>query len=534
MQGHGATLLEVVRHHAAGLAAADLAPGAPCPVCGSTEHPHPHDTVDADALRAILEQYERTRHELATLQTQADEVRKRQETVLAEHDWDDAERPSRDQLETSLNDTRARREQAEGAKNRLTEIDGELHEITQERERQQTRLAEARTELARRRQHIENLDERIREVLNQLPEELHQPDAFHARLRERRARLDERNAALEAAKEAHATAATEQETAAATLKERDEVLSTARAHLEQAEADLRQRLHACGFAGEDELAAAAMDPGELQRRQEDLRTFDAELQKARTQVETLRQELADQAPPDLEALQAAKNEAQRAWEEADAALHRATQAATTLEATLEKLEAAEKAYERSRQRLEATQNLANLAGGRLTGRAKIDFETFVLQSIFGEVLAVGNAHLHRMTGGRYALHLVRDETRGSNRGLELEVADHHAGGGRRPAKTLSGGEGFLAALALALGLSECAQRYSGGVELGALFVDEGFGSLDEVALEKAVDILRHLPHAENRMVGVITHVAELKRRIPTQVLVEPQDVGSTITVRRNA
>ncbi|HET8984433.1 MAG TPA: SbcC/MukB-like Walker B domain-containing protein, partial [Trueperaceae bacterium] len=117
-------------------------------------------------------------------------------------------------------------------------------------------------------------------------------------------------------------------------------------------------------------------------------------------------------------------------------------------------------------------------------------------------------------------------------GLELDVRDNAVGTDTRPVTTLSGGEGFLASLSLALGLSEVAQRRSGGLELGALFIDEGFGSLDAQALDQVVDILRGLQDGR-RMVGVISHVEELKRRIPAQLHVVPGRDGSTVEMRLN-
>ena len=156
----------------------------------------------------------------------------------------------------------------------------------------------------------------------------------------------------------------------------------------------------------------------------------------------------------------------------------------------------------------------------------------MLQSIFHQVLQTANHHLHHMTGGRYSLHLRMDDS-ASSRGLELDVSDHAGGGEMREVRTLSGGEGFMASLSLALALSEIAQQQSGGSELGALFVDEGFGSLDQRTLTQVVEILRGLQE-DHRMVGVISHVDDLKRRIPVQLLVEPAERGSRIRVSLNA
>ena len=318
------------------------------------------------------------------------------------------------------------------------------------------------------------------------------------------------------------------------LQEREAAVRDATAAAAAAGEELLEALQEHGFASEEALQAADLPDERLAALERTLTQHDDAVADTRTRLSALDEELDGAEMPDLDALASAHDTARKAWEEADAAFRDAERRAGELRGLLERLTRAEADAAELEQRLRAARKLADLASGQIRGRAKVDFETFVLQSIFGQVLQIGNAHLRRMTGGRYALHLADDATQASARGLELEVADHHAGGARRPARTLSGGEGFLAALALALGLSESARRASGGLELGALFVDEGFGSLDEAALDRVVGILRSLPASEDRTVGVITHVEELKRRIPTQLLVIPSETGSRIEMRTNA
>jgi DNA repair protein SbcC/Rad50 len=171
-----------------------------------------------------------------------------------------------------------------------------------------------------------------------------------------------------------------------------------------------------------------------------------------------------------------------------------------------------------------------MINGTAAGQVRIDLQTYVLKRIMRTVLMHANGHMQRMTGGRYQLRLREQSDELRAHGLGLDVEDRHAGGARRKVTTLSGGEGFQASLALALGLSETAQRTSGAVELGALFIDEGFGSLDAQALDEVVKILRELPSVEGRLVGVITHVEDLKRRIDAQVLVTRDGVGSRLAV----
>jgi len=168
--------------------------------------------------------------------------------------------------------------------------------------------------------------------------------------------------------------------------------------------------------------------------------------------------------------------------------------------------------------------LAELTAGK--NRLRLSFEGFVLASLLDEVLAAANQHLARMLSGRFRL-LRREEPERANAaiGLDIEVFDEWTGQARA-AGTLSGGEGFCAALALALGLSETVQAHAGARRIDTLLIDEGFGSLDEEALEMAMEVLAGL-EAGNRLVGVISHVAELKARIPARLEVTPGLRGST-------
>ena len=173
--------------------------------------------------------------------------------------------------------------------------------------------------------------------------------------------------------------------------------------------------------------------------------------------------------------------------------------------------------------------LADTAGGNLTGKEKIMLETYIQTTYFDRILERANIRLRKMSGGQYDLMRRRTaaDLRGQS-GLELDIVDH-VNGTQRSVNTLSGGESFLASLALALGLSDEVQM-STGIRLDTLFVDEGFGSLDSEALSKAYATLAGLTEG-NRLVGIISHVAELKERIDRQILVtKARSGGSTARI----
>jgi exonuclease SbcC len=155
---------------------------------------------------------------------------------------------------------------------------------------------------------------------------------------------------------------------------------------------------------------------------------------------------------------------------------------------------------------------------------KISLERYVLQWYLAEVLQCANQQLNQLTKGRYRFELKQETGRSKgNTGLEINVYDDNAGA-TRSSHTLSGGESFIAALSLALGLAEVIQSQAGGVAIEALFIDEGFGSLDEEALEMAMEALESIENA-GRMIGIISHVRELKERIPQQIIVETSGTG---------
>ena len=168
-------------------------------------------------------------------------------------------------------------------------------------------------------------------------------------------------------------------------------------------------------------------------------------------------------------------------------------------------------------------HMANIANG--DNAEKITFERYVLAAYFDEIITAANLRLERMTGSRYQL--KRKEERGKGRaqqGLELEVFDNYTGKSRH-VKTLSGGEGFKASLSLALGLADVVQSYSGGISLDTLFVDEGFGTLDPESLDSAINCLIDLQKS-GRLVGVISHVAEIKERIRNVLQITAEKEGS--------
>ena len=173
--------------------------------------------------------------------------------------------------------------------------------------------------------------------------------------------------------------------------------------------------------------------------------------------------------------------------------------------------------------------LSNTANGNITGKEKIMLETYIQMTFFDRIIARANTRFMVMSGGQYELKRRKEaENNRSQTGLDLDVIDHF-NGTERSVKTLSGGESFKASLSLALGLSDEIQSSAGGVKLDTMFVDEGFGSLDEESLNQAMRALAGLAEG-NRLVGIISHVGELKERIDRQIVVTKDRSGGSRAV----
>lgn len=260
---------------------------------------------------------------------------------------------------------------------------------------------------------------------------------------------------------------------------------------------------------------------------ESIRRYREDRHAAEVRHASLTESLADRERPDLVGLAANAEELKsKARESSDILVgHRAALKANSTVLTC--LSHLRKDREKAREHAAVVHDMYLTVSGRLSGEAKLSFESYVQQYYFKQVILAANIRLKELTDGTFTLR-CREEAKNkvSQAGLDLEVFDR-ATGKWRDVSTLSGGESFLASMALALGLSDMAQARSGGIRLEAMFIDEGFGSLSENALNQAIDLLNGLADGK-RLIGVISHVSELKSRIPNKLIVRKTPLGSNI------
>lgn len=486
--------------HAAELAT-ELRAGEPCAVCGATEHPSPatHSGVpvteaDVDAAREVLATREKAKADAARAASALDAKLAEQRAIAGDRTLEqiDAELEPARQRVTAAADAATTVIELEKKQTSLIEErdagDGQREKLRAERDAQAAAESEARTEIARIRASVDaqrGEAPSIAEVVSSVTALRDSAATLASVLRTR----DDREAA----------AAEASEKLAQSMSERD-------------------------FADAAAVESARRSGPDLERLRERIRTHD----DARASVRSIlaEPELADVPTeiPDTEATQATVAEARAARDEAvrirEALNERLAALMRTVKTVKERL--AESATATAE--FERVRTLAKTLAGDGPNTRKMRLEGFVLAAELERIVEAANARLRTMTGGRYALeHDDSVQYRNVKSGLGLAIFDQHTGVARAT-HSLSGGETFLASLALALGLAEVVTARSGGITLDTLFIDEGFGSLDADTLEVAMSTLDSL-RAGGRTVGLISHVEGMKEQIPAKLRITVADGG---------
>ena len=374
----------------------------------------------------------------------------------------------------------------------------------------QVRLRDAESRLARGRAREKALAEQTREL---------------DRLREMGARLEPKVSGLERASLEAADAAAAARADAAAASSAEEQLAKTLACRDEAQARAEVARVEQGM-GQLDCARAAVERA--------LREAAAERDRAVTLRDTLAMRVASLEDGDTPSVEDARRGLEAARSRQDEANARVAEVSGRLEhnrGVAGQVRRVSQEFEGIADAYGELASLAQTANGRLAGKERISFETYVQARAFDRVLAAANRRLLVMTDGRYELvrHTgARDGGGSAQTGLDLDVRDSFTGK-PRSASSLSGGESFKASLALALGLSDVVQAHAGGVELDAMFVDEGFGSLDEESLGLAIHTLTEMTGTD-KLVGIISHVEELKESIDRKIVVERGRTGSTLRI----
>ncbi|HDS1199761.1 TPA: SMC family ATPase [Shewanella algae] len=552
----------------AAILAAKLQPGQPCPVCGGLEHPAPAEMAQdipgetelnraRDAEQQATARHEAARSDYRNIKRQTEELQLELQRlsaelqacaaadVMADVKTDatidaamDADSYAKADLTMEIDRLVSRRrqllnelQQAEAAQTRLNNCRQQLQQAEQQVEQ---RLKHRETQLQQLQQLREQLSlagARKDAALAALPNEYHSL-AAEAALELMARQLEQKQSEWQQLKQQQQDINQQYTEAVSQHKALMQALASSRednARAEQfaikAQQTLDDALKQSGFAGRQALEQAQLDEAQMQALAEKIEAWRTQRSEQQALLKAMDERLAGQSLPELGQLESLWQQQQQQLAEAEDAwqtLNNRMQSLKGTEAQLNKEALAAQALE---QEYALIGTLSDVANGN--SHSKVSLQRFVLSVLLDDVLLEASRRLALMSKGRYRLLRKEDRAKGNKAsGLELEVEDAYSSK-VRPVATLSGGESFMAALSLALGLSDVVQAYAGGIKLDTLFIDEGFGSLDQDSLELAVRTLMDL-QSSGRMIGVISHVSEMKEQISCRIDINKHALGSSI------
>lgn len=524
--------------------AVHLVDGQPCPVCGSESHPSKAHGSDAVPTKEMLQHAKETlahvQGELLTARAQAAASSSSQSSLLGELEEEELAAYNEAQgdllvkrLQSQQGMLRDRWKEQKEQSDRLQQLakrHEELRDMLDRGEKELERLEREREQLRSDEQKLmlERAAARaaLEKELERIPEELRLPEALAARLKAERETYERMEKVWKSALDSLQLASAKLSEAKAYAEQAKEAAAEAEKLLIQADERLEQEIGKAEFAGKEAYKAAVLTDAELTRLTDSVNAYRAEVAGLKERVAALQLELKDRGRRSTEELADALSVLKEQYETSvasegrfrgycDEAL-RLANAIGQSAGSMAKLEA----------ELEGVLDIFSMLKG--DNALRMSFERYILIEYLEQILTMANERLARLSNGQFRLQRSdRLETRGKQSGLGLDVYDSYTGQ-NRDVKSLSGGEKFNASLCLALGMTDVIQAHQGGVSIEMMFIDEGFGSLDEESLHKAIAALVDLQKA-GRMIGVISHVGELKEAFPACLAVTKTKEGFSTT-----
>lgn len=543
----------------AGIMARDLESGSPCPVCGSTDHPKKALSTEGapreEEIRKEQGKLEETRQAMqlvagqsANQKTKIDMLKEnlvgKAKDFLAysfdgevsdKEEINNIESASKEKLESNLikkkdmkedlDKRQGELEKRKEASKRLEEIGQGLTDIEENIEEAKSKQNNLSSEISiivgrisalkkdlqyTSKEEAERLAKEVKEQHDLLVKEL--SDAERAfRICEQS--LGNINAVLEENKKRYEGMFTE---------------------VEEAKKEYINKLIESGFVEgdkvqEDKYKEVLMTEEELEILRSDIELYKKQKDNLSQGIKRLEKDTEGQKVKKLEEIEKEQEELDKLKSKCEEEIKNIYSRIKRNQDIYNNVQSEDKQLEKMKEKYLTFNDLSKTANGELAGKSKIAFEQYVQAYYFEKVIYEANKRFYKMSNNQYALQRKEDpDDLRSSSGLELEVMDYYTGKARS-IKSLSGGESFKAALSLALGLSDIIQSYAGGIEMDAMFVDEGFGSLDSDSLEQAIETLNGLTTGD-RLVGIISHVGELKDRIDKKIIIEKSMEGSKLKV----
>ncbi|MGF3102713.1 AAA family ATPase [Rossellomorea sp. DUT-2] len=524
--------------------AAHLAKGlvdhAPCPVCGSEHHPHPAASVDSLPSQEDLKVAKEKQEEL-------NQEEKRMSLAIAQEET--KMQGIQDQIDDIVRKIRVKRSDFD-----RDEIDDTLSQMTSEMEALKRTMAEKkreveqakvlREEVRKGREKLEELDgsrlknldklqelntlfltkdTTLQKVKEGIPYELRSKDQFNKVLKEQKQKREELKTAYERAQKQYYELENMYSVKESQVRDKETQIEKVDDEMKTEREAFLTLLTEQGFSHYKAFQEAKKSEAEILGLQEKVKKYGEDLRSVSDRLHDIEKHLQDKHKPDVKSIE---ENISRVTEELRLVNEKFNKIMTNTKENkliLSRVTSINEGIKHLESRYQMVGHLAEVARGQNANR--ITFERYVLASFLEDILQVANERLIKMTSGRYQLIRKTDRSKGNvQSGLELLIFDQYTGQ-ERHVKTLSGGESFKASLALALGLADVVQQYAGGVSLETMFIDEGFGTLDPESLDHAIEALMDI-QSSGRLVGLISHVPELKERIDARLEVISSQSGS--------
>ncbi|HHP0463471.1 TPA: AAA family ATPase [Vibrio harveyi] len=531
-----ADTLELSWHNAqAAVLAQRLQAGEMCPVCGSVEHPQPAQFVGEEVTKEQVQRARNTEREGQVALNQLSNQLEQHNIAVGQYKQqieqlsvELGQNASMDlgALQASMQQLNERLQQLSSID--LVQLEQSVNELNQRCVTGEGKINDLQNQMAANESTIKVNREQLAKLSASLDAKYSSLEVLEQDIVAIQKQIAELNSALENAQNHLQQAVLAKTNIESQLTSNQQWLNEALDRFSTAKADWEQALQASAFEDEAQFLACKVDEAEMQVWQQEIDAFKQTQIKLEQTLADLSSTLKDLVLPDLEGLNVKLNSNQQSYVEARNQLDSTRSLFERLEKVRNDIATLHDKNTKLEDEYKVFGTLYDVASGK-TG-SRISLHRFVLGVLLDDVLIQASQRLSLMSKGRYILARKTEGFKGAaGRGLDLVVEDSYTGKTRDVA-TLSGGESFMAALALALGLSDVVQSYSGGIRLDTLFIDEGFGSLDPESLDLAIQTLVDLQQT-GRMIGVISHVSELKEQMAQRIDVEPSRLGSTVSVK---
>lgn len=521
-------------HNQAAVLASHLSDGDHCPVCGSTAHPN-KATFEGEQIskeqfehnKSDWEEKQKTYQEfLATYRSSTEQLKEKAQAVSSfnvalEHVGNvlTEVRERGVQLKNELADLQKVEEQLVKDKKYISKVETDIKRARQKREEIEGKLVESRTAFTQ-------LDATSKERLRNIPEELQDLIALKNQIKiteTEKLKLEKRWEDVQEQLKKADKANTE---AQLNLVHGKNQFEEVQAIVQKVEKTFQQYLHEANFENEEMYKQAKMTSADLEVLKKEIEVYKQRLATVQKQIEDLTEELKEKDRVDVNQIEEQIQRQKVAYEAALEQLNRTKkykETATTLKSTILDVKIKSETLEKE---LRTVTDLYDVLRGQ--NDRKISFERYLQIDYLDQITNAANERFKTLTNGQfYLIRSDRQEARGKQSGLAIDVYDSYTGQ-TRDVKTLSGGEKFIASLSLALGMSDVIQSFQGSISMDTMFIDEGFGSLDEESLHKSIDALISLQET-GRTIGVISHVEELKSIFPAMLEVNKTKEGYSET-----